>query len=160
MLLTHAFALSASQFVHKKKSLRIYTSMHSGGLELTKLTYSKHKDNLLHHRGDRLDYIYFFKRNSHNRVHPEARWPKPGTPFHASPRAPSYWPTPARTRLWPNLKRIHPILAIHPPIGYPISITPTRFWPTSGPHALASSRHCGTRRVIFAVDVVVRAADL
>ena len=30
---------SASQFVHKKKFLRIYTSMHSGGLELTKLIY-------------------------------------------------------------------------------------------------------------------------
>ena len=53
MLLTHAFALFASQFVHKKKSLRIYTSMHSGGLELTKLTYSRHEDNLLLHRGDR-----------------------------------------------------------------------------------------------------------
>ena len=33
-LLTHALALSASQFVHKKKS-----SMHSAGLELTKLTH-------------------------------------------------------------------------------------------------------------------------
>ena len=39
VLLTHALALSASQFVHKKKSPRIYTSMHSGGFELTKLTY-------------------------------------------------------------------------------------------------------------------------
>ena len=39
--------------MHKKKSLRIYTSMHSGGLELTKLTYSRHEDNLLLHRGDR-----------------------------------------------------------------------------------------------------------
>ena len=58
--------------------------------------------------------------NGQNRVHPEARWPKPGTPFHASPRAPSYWPTPAQTQLWPNLKRVHPILATHPPIGYPI----------------------------------------
>ena len=37
VLLTHALALSASQFVHKKKSQRIYTSMHSAGLELTKL---------------------------------------------------------------------------------------------------------------------------
>ena len=36
MVLTHALALSASQFVHKRKSLRIYTSMHSEGLELTK----------------------------------------------------------------------------------------------------------------------------
>ena len=34
--------------------MRIYTSMHSGGLELTKLTYSRHEDNLLRHRGDRL----------------------------------------------------------------------------------------------------------
>ena len=104
-----------------------------------------------------------FQSNGQNRVHPEARWPKPGTPFHASPRAPSYWPTPAQTRLWPNLKRVHPILATHPPIGYPISITPTRLWPgysTSSPHAHASLRHRGTRRVIFAVDVVVRAAEL
>ena len=31
---------------------------------------------------------------------------------------------------------------------------------TSSPHAHASSRHRGTRRVIFAVDVVVRAAEL
>ena len=36
VLLTHAPALSASQFVHKKKSQRIDTSMHSTGLELTK----------------------------------------------------------------------------------------------------------------------------
>ena len=49
MLLTHALALSASQFVDKKKSLRIDTSMHSGGLELTQLTYSRREDNLLHH---------------------------------------------------------------------------------------------------------------
>ena len=39
VLLTHALARSASQFVHKKKSPRIYASMHSGGFELTKLTY-------------------------------------------------------------------------------------------------------------------------
>ena len=38
VLLTHALALFASQFVHKKKSQRIYTSMHSAGLELMKLT--------------------------------------------------------------------------------------------------------------------------
>ena len=31
----------------------MYTSMHSGGLELMKLTYSRHEDNLLRHRGDR-----------------------------------------------------------------------------------------------------------
>ena len=36
----------------QEKSLRIYTSVHSGGLELTKLTYCRHEDNLLRHRGD------------------------------------------------------------------------------------------------------------
>ena len=46
MLLTHALALSASEFVHKKKSQRIYTSMHTAGLELTKLTYTRLEDNL------------------------------------------------------------------------------------------------------------------
>ena len=69
------------------------------------------------------------KSNGENRLHPKARWPKPGTPFHASSRAPSYWPTPAEIRLWSNLKRVHPILAAHPPIGYPISMTPTQLWP-------------------------------
>ena len=54
VLLTHALALSASQFVHKKKSQRIYTIMHSAGLELTKLTYTRLEDNLIRHRGDRL----------------------------------------------------------------------------------------------------------
>ena len=53
VLLTHALALSASQFVHKKKSLRICTSMHSARLELTKLTYTSLEDNLIRHRGDR-----------------------------------------------------------------------------------------------------------
>ena len=54
VLLTHALALSASQFVHKTKSLRIYTSMHSAGLELTKLAYTRLKDNLIRDRSDRL----------------------------------------------------------------------------------------------------------
>ena len=53
VLLTLALALSASQIVHKKKSQR-YTSMHSAGLELTKLTYTRLEDNLIRHRGDRL----------------------------------------------------------------------------------------------------------
>ena len=52
VLLTHALALSASQFVHKKNSQRIFTSTHSAGLELTKLTYTRLKDNLIRHRGD------------------------------------------------------------------------------------------------------------
>ena len=53
VLLTHALALSASQFVHKKKPQRIYTSVHSAGLELTKLTYIRLEGNLIRHRGDR-----------------------------------------------------------------------------------------------------------
>ena len=53
VLLTHALALSASQFVHKKKSPLIHTSMHSGGFELTRLTYTRLEDNLIRHRGDR-----------------------------------------------------------------------------------------------------------
>ena len=58
VLLTHALALSASQFVDKKKSQRIYTSMYSVGLELTKLTYyTRLEDNLIRHRGDRLVYV-------------------------------------------------------------------------------------------------------
>ena len=55
VLLTHALALSASQFVHEKKSQRMYTSMHSAGLELTKLAYTRLEDNLIRHRGDRLN---------------------------------------------------------------------------------------------------------
>ena len=30
--------------------------MHSAGLELTKLTYTRLEDNLIRHRGDRLPY--------------------------------------------------------------------------------------------------------
>ena len=45
VLLTHALALSSSLFVHKKKSPRIDTSMHSGGLDLAKLTYTRLEDN-------------------------------------------------------------------------------------------------------------------
>ena len=54
VLLTHALAISVSQFEHKKESQRIYTSMHSTGLELTKLTYTRLEDNLIRHRRDRL----------------------------------------------------------------------------------------------------------
>ena len=55
VFLTHALALSASQFVRKKHSPRIYTSMHSGGFDLTELTYTRLEDNnLIRHRGDRL----------------------------------------------------------------------------------------------------------
>ena len=53
VLLTHALAFSVSQFVRKKKSPRIYTSMHSGGFELTKLTYTRLEYNLIRHRKTR-----------------------------------------------------------------------------------------------------------
>ena len=33
---------------------RIYKSMHSGGFELAKLTYTRLEDNLIRHRGDRI----------------------------------------------------------------------------------------------------------
>ena len=56
VLLTHALAFSACLFVHRKKSKRIHTRMHSGGLELTKLTYTSLVDNLTRHRGDRSLY--------------------------------------------------------------------------------------------------------
>ena len=46
VFLTHALALSASQFVREKKSPRIYTSVHLGGFELTKLTYTRLEDSL------------------------------------------------------------------------------------------------------------------
>ena len=60
VLLNHALALSTSQFVHKKKSPRIYTSMHSAGLELANLTYTRLEDDLIRHRGDRLQFTFFF----------------------------------------------------------------------------------------------------
>ena len=53
VLLTHALAFSASQFVHKKESPRIYTSMHSKGFDPTKLIYPRLEDNLIRHRRDR-----------------------------------------------------------------------------------------------------------
>ena len=37
----------------QEKSPRIHTSMHSGGFELTKLTYTRLEENLICHRGDR-----------------------------------------------------------------------------------------------------------
>ena len=62
VLLTHAHALSATQFVHKKKSPRIYTSMHSGRFDFTKLTYTRLEDNLIRHRGDRLHTVHQYLR--------------------------------------------------------------------------------------------------
>ena len=50
VLLTRALALSASQFVHKRKSQWFYTSMRSAGLEFTKLAYTRLGNNLIRHR--------------------------------------------------------------------------------------------------------------
>ena len=47
VLLIHALALSATQFVHEKKFPRIHASMHSWGLELAKLTYTRLEDKLI-----------------------------------------------------------------------------------------------------------------
>ena len=49
VLLTYALALYASQIVRKKKSPRIYASIHSAGFELAKLTYTRLEDNLIRH---------------------------------------------------------------------------------------------------------------
>ena len=49
-------AFRESICAQEKRSLRIYTSMHSGGLEL--LTYSRHEDNLLRYRGDDVHIVY------------------------------------------------------------------------------------------------------
>ena len=57
VLLTHALAFPASQFVHKKKSQQIYISVHSARLELTNLTYTRLDDNLKRHRGDHVDLL-------------------------------------------------------------------------------------------------------
>ena len=52
--LAHALRfIRKSYCAQEKVPPRIYTSMHSGGLELAKLTYSRLEDNLTHHRGDR-----------------------------------------------------------------------------------------------------------
>ena len=78
VLLTHALALSASQFLHKKNSQRIDTSMHSAGLELTKLNYTRLEDNrcctllaTAHsycHEDPRLLGIFFFSTQSRSRL--------------------------------------------------------------------------------------------
>ena len=72
MLLAHPLALSASQHVHKKKSLRVYTSMPSGGVELTKLPYTRLEDNLICRRGDRYDDPP--THNPHEYRHNKKRW--------------------------------------------------------------------------------------
>ena len=46
-------AFRKSICAQNKNSPRMYTSMHRGGFELTKLTYTRLEDNLIRHRGDR-----------------------------------------------------------------------------------------------------------
>ena len=93
VLLTHALALSASQFVHKKESLRIYTNMHLKGLELTKLTYTMLEDNLICHRGDRIQSslicahaVLSLKNSSEQRVHELRSWVNATNKHMPSPR--------------------------------------------------------------------------
>ena len=50
-------AFRKSNCAHEKVSLN-FTSMHSGGFELTKLTYTRLEDNLIRHRGDRSTMHY------------------------------------------------------------------------------------------------------
>ena len=48
----------------EKVPARIYTSMHSGGFELTKLTYTRLGDNLITYRGDRPMYVVLSRGRS------------------------------------------------------------------------------------------------
>ena len=58
VLLTHALALSASQFVFKESPYDFFEYAVSGGLELPKLTYTTRlEDNLIRHWVDRV-YLY------------------------------------------------------------------------------------------------------
>ena len=75
---TNALELSAGQFVHRKKSPRFYTSMHSGGLEIMKLTYTRLEDNLISHRGNRLICTTPQPRASGETTLQTIRTPRPG----------------------------------------------------------------------------------
>ena len=74
MLLTHALALSASQFVHNKESPQIYMSMRSEGFDLTKLTYTRLEDNLICHRAIYVPLVihFFVHIVNHNGSRPGA----------------------------------------------------------------------------------------
>ena len=68
VLLTHALALFASQFVHTKKTPRVYTSIYAlGGIRSHETDlYTTLEDNLIRHRGDRgllLHNPLYFQRN-------------------------------------------------------------------------------------------------
>ena len=53
LLVDFSSSVANSRYRAFRKSI-FYTSMHSAGLELTKLTYTRLEDNLIRHRGDRL----------------------------------------------------------------------------------------------------------
>ena len=63
--------------MHKKKSPRIYTSMHSGGFELTKLTYTRLEDNLIRHPGDRWATTIQVKKKPHEPTKTATRTDEP-----------------------------------------------------------------------------------
>ena len=69
--------------MHKKKSPRIYTSMHSGGFEPAKLTYTRLEDNPIRHRGGRSRYI-----------NPSSSHPQKATAVHFFPPIDMQHPTP------------------------------------------------------------------
>ena len=60
-------AQCTSEFLHKKKSPRVCTSMHSGELKLTKLIYTRLEDNLIRHWGGR--YMTRLCRSLSSTVH-------------------------------------------------------------------------------------------
>ena len=55
MLLTHALAFSASQYVHNKKSPHLYEYA-LGGIRIHETDLYQLEDNLIRHRGE--PYIY------------------------------------------------------------------------------------------------------
>ena len=102
VLLTHALALSASQFVHKKKSPRIYTSMHCGRFELTKLTYTRLEDKLIRHRDDIYRCLCLLQFHLYEGLPcPLALPPQTCTKktWHGTLRADSFEPTPYIARV-------------------------------------------------------------
>ena len=71
VLVTYALlALSASQLAVKIKSLHFFTSMHSRGLEPTKLTYTILENSLIRHRGNPRPYKRRTARPRCNHLNP------------------------------------------------------------------------------------------
>ena len=68
VLLTYALALVPQVKLYARKSHRtnLYEYALEGGFELTKLTYTRLQDNLIHRRGDRLLYTTILTAQSYN----------------------------------------------------------------------------------------------